>query len=410
MRRLTVDVDDPVLQNLAPLQFRAANNPLLPRLKSFDCHYPTDDALPLIPFLLSPQTTEINITFSGRSTVVNVASTIGMIPRHCPNIERITINVQDGDIGMTKVAIDAVSEMSLGCDRNSLRVFEVNSPLTEEAREVVYRLPNLSGLRTVIKGRTLLPQVILPNLKDLYVEYDDHLDWLQGFREATFGKLQRASFHPRCPPISDFLRVFAKVALTTSAPKTLSEFRFNAVFHWDPDNYWDPDYYSLLPFKQLKILDMHSKCWGCCSSTVDDHVIKALAQAMPKLEILRLGGTPCKTPTGATVHGLIVLASCCLNLSNLKIHFQAHTLAGAAIPFRPTDGPVIPQEDRALMDLDVGNTPIPVREAKKIAQVLLQIFPRVRVLYDNEEWKRVKEHMKDFRRAGALVCRLVRPY
>jgi hypothetical protein len=67
------------------------------------------------------------------------------------------------EAGRDPVMIDAVSKMLLACNRDSLRFFHVESPLTEEAREVVYQLSNLSGLSVVIQGHTLLPQIALPN-------------------------------------------------------------------------------------------------------------------------------------------------------------------------------------------------------------------------------------------------------
>ena len=60
----------------------------------------------------------------------------------CPNLEDITLHGPPRDTVIT----DAVSELLLACNRDTLRTFQVDSPLTEEAREVVYRLPKLSNL------------------------------------------------------------------------------------------------------------------------------------------------------------------------------------------------------------------------------------------------------------------------
>ena len=46
----------------------------------------------------------------------------------------------------------AVSEMLLVTDRNSPQQFDVDSPLTEEATKVIYKLPRLRKLRMVING------------------------------------------------------------------------------------------------------------------------------------------------------------------------------------------------------------------------------------------------------------------
>ena len=45
----------------------------------------------------------------------------------------------------------AVSELLLAVNRDTLRHFRVDSPLTEEAREVIHKLPNLCGLTVITK-------------------------------------------------------------------------------------------------------------------------------------------------------------------------------------------------------------------------------------------------------------------
>ena len=70
----------------------------------------------------------------------------------------------------------------------------MDSLLTEEALKVVYQLPKLSKLWTVIQGDTLLPQVALPNLTSIDIEFDRDLDWLPGFREVLLGQLESVYF------------------------------------------------------------------------------------------------------------------------------------------------------------------------------------------------------------------------
>ena len=73
----------------------------------------------------------------------------------------------------------------------------------------------------------------------------------------------------------------------------------------------------------------------------------SLARAMPKLELLLLGGKPCQTPTGVTLNGLIGLARRCPRLSKLRVHFQAASLVdaviGATTSSLPDDEPVVQQ-------------------------------------------------------------------
>jgi hypothetical protein len=323
-----------------------------------------------------------------------------MLPSLCPNLEHVTVNAIERD----PVITDAVSEMLLACNRDFLRTFKVDSALTEEAREVVYRLPKLSDLWTVLEGDTLLPPVALPNLTQIDVEYDGGLDWLQGFRGARLEKLESVSFRSESEHVGDPLRAFASVALTTSARDTLTEFKFYTI------RSWNPNYTSLLPFKKLKELTIEFTCDDGCASTVDDDLITSLAQEMPNLEILQLGSTPCGASTGATVHGLIILASRCLHLSTLRIHFRGDTLVDAAMSAAettpPTDKPVVPRVDCALTHLEVGCIPITVLDETRVTLMLLQIFPRIcNVDYLNPKWGRVVGNIRDFRRIGDYVRR-----
>ena len=112
----------------------------------------------------------------------------------------------------------AVSGMLLARDRNHLRCFCVHSLLTGEAREVIYKLPNLHELLVVIEGGTSLPSVVLPNLADLTIKYDRDCGWLEGFRGVTLRKVTSIAFHPGVKSIGDFLGAF-------EALRSLHQFR-----------------------------------------------------------------------------------------------------------------------------------------------------------------------------------------
>jgi len=398
--------EDPITSDvLLALQLRTVNVPLLPRLKTFECEEATETFIPFIPLFLSPNTTEIHITSVRRSPIMVTAPMISRFSTLCPDLETITLN----ELPRDSVITAAVSEMLLACNRNALQEFQVDSPLTEDARGVVCQLPRLSSLWIVIQGSTPLPTLALPNLVDVDVEYDDYLYWLQGFHGARLEKLESACFRCYSKQIGDFLGEFERVALTTSAHNTLSSFRFCT------SRSWNPNYSSLLSFKQLKELEIEFSCNGGCSSRVDDDVIISLARAMPKLEILQLGGAPCKIPTGVTVNGLICLAYRCSRLSKLRIHFQVtslvRTATSAATESPSNDGTVVRRGNCALTNLEVGDIPIPVQSAFTVALILLQIFPRISdVEFTNGEWRTVAETIKHFRQIGAFVHRSGKAY
>ena len=391
---------DPVTSDtLLALQLRTINDAWLPRLRKFECERATEAFISFIPLFLSQKTTAISIGFADDPPTVVVATIISRLSTLCLNLEWIILR----DLPRDPVITEAVSETLLACNRDTLEVFCVDSPLTEEAQKVAYRLPRLSHLWTVIQGPTSLPTLALPNLTAMDIEYDGDLNWLQGFRGATLEKLESIVFHTEANDIGDFLGAFESAVLTTSAKNTLSEFEICT------SRSWNPNYSSLLSFNQLYKVEIEFSCEGGCSSRVDDDIIVSLARAMPKSEVLQLGRAPCKTPTGITANGLINLAYRCPRLSKLCVHFRANTLveavASATVQSR-SDEPVSRGEDCALTELEVGRTPIPAQSGLAVALILLQIFPRIlNVKYTNHEWKTVTKTIKDFGRIGGFVHR-----
>ena len=403
MRKLRVDpYVDPVTSDIIlALQLRTANSTWLSRLKTFECYEATEAFIPFIPLFLSPKTTRIRIEFDEYPPTVVAGSMISRLSTLCPDLECIALQ----NLSRNSVIIDAVAELLLGCNREVIREFEVDCPLTEEAREVVYQLQKLSTLSTVIQGPTSLPMVTLPDLFALDLEYEHDLDWLEGFRGATLGNLQAVTFHSKSEHIGDFLQAFESVALTTSAQNTLLTFCFCT------SRSWNPNYSSVLSFYQLRKLEIEFSCNDGCSSKVDDDIIISLAGAMPKLEDLRLGGRPCQTRTGATVNGLIGLAYRCPHLLRLCIHFQATSLANAAtsemerLPFALKRS-ARREKSCALTVLEVGRIPIPAGSELAVTLILLQIFPHINhVMYINQEWKTVTDTIHGFRQIGVFVRR-----
>ena len=404
MQALEVDNSQDLVTSdvLLTLQFCTGNEPLLPRLESFASMNTTRDFIPFIPLFLSQKTIDIHINFAFIPPTVTVALTIARFPTLCPHIQYLLLDPLPKDSAMT----EAVSEMVLAFNRDTLRGFYVACPLTEEAYGVLCTLPNLHDLWVVIQGPISLPPVALPNLGMIYVEYDSGRDWLQGFRGATLGKLRTVIFCPTpgSAQIGGFLEEFQSIALATSAQNSLVQFSFRI------SQSWTPDYSSLLVFKQMEKLEIGFSCNNGCSSTVDDDIIISLAQVMPELEILQLGNEPCRALGGVTFKGLIALALHCPRLSKLCVHFQPNSLVEATSPTEPPPpsgrAAAIPRTNCALIDLQVGKTPIQESATLAVSLTLLQIFPGlVNIEYVNprSNWKSVAETIKLFRRISVHV-------
>lgn len=311
---------------------------------------------------------------------------ITAFPTLCPNLEDIALYLLPRSPAITVV----VSGMLLASNQNALRLFHVNSSLTEEAREVLLKLPNLRKLLVVIERDGLPTSVVLPNLTDLIIKCDHGGDWPRFFRGATFGKLEVASFTSGPGQSGGFLEEFQRVALAASAQNTLLQ--FHLCTPWS----WNSNYTPLLPFTQLTYLVIEFPCEGGCSSIVDDDTVTNLARIMPKLEILRLGGPPCpEIPIGATVNGLVFLANHCPHLCELCVHFQVASFSTLpAIAGTTSDaGFTTPRGDCVLTELEVGGIHVGEGPVLVVALTLARIFPLIENIgYEGDEnWGRVMD-------------------
>ena len=374
------------LEVLSALQLCATSDPLFPNLGTLDLWTASVEFIPFIPLFLSRRTTVIKIgSFESKPSKEAIASIITTFPALCPNLREIDLPRLPRDPVITA----AVSGMLLASNRGTLRSFHVDSPLTEEAREAIYNLPDLCGLSVVIEKDTLLPPLVFPNVVDLIIEWDHDGDWLRVLHRAELGKLETATFHSGSEQLGNFLETFQRVALAASAQNTLSEFYFHT------SRSWNPNYPSLHPFTQLTSLVIESSCSDGCSSTVDDDVIVDLARTMPKLENLALCDDPCdRIRTGVTAKGLVALAHHCPDLYSLQIHFQV-----ASLSTPPANGgitsngrPTALRRDCALTGFEAGETPMPEESVLVVAMTLARIFPRINYIhYADENWEKVMD-------------------
>jgi len=380
---------------LSVIQLCTINEPLFPNLKSLFLCALEESFIPYIPLFLSPRITSILLMLSGSDlpTAV-VVSMVTNLPTLCPDLQAISLYSLPKDPAVTA----AVSGLLLDINQNTLQQLRVDSPLTTEASEVIYKLPNLCDLSVVIKRETPLPPALLPNLTDLTISCDNEGDWPQLFHGATLGKLKSVTFYPQSEQIGDFLEAFERVALSSSVQNTLSKFSLSASFPGSPN------YYSLLPFTQMEDLEIEFSCDDGCSSKVDDDIIIKISQAMPKLRALRLGDVPCRQfTTGVTTKGLMALAHHCRSLACLRIHFQVASLC--IPPATPEMGPYADSSPSWTscdsLDLMVGEIPVPEESELMVALTLLRIFPRITIIYsDDEGWRKVDDAIYD---SGQIV-------
>ena len=388
------------LHVLSVLQFHTPGKHLLPNLKTLKLSSmpAARDSISFIPLFLSPKLTVIELRFSKLNAYrVMAASMIATLPITCPDLQKIRLEGLPRD----PVIICAVSQF-VTANRGTLRSFHVDSPLTQEAAEILYKSPHLCELHTVVDGPTSLPAMELPNLTRMDIKFYHHYDWLQGFLGASLGKLVSLTF--RCESrLTGLLEAFKQATVATSIPTTL------LTFHLCTTRPWRPNYRSLLPFTHLTKLDIEFPCVSNCSSTIDDDSITELAQALHELEFLYLGGRPCEASAGVTAKGLSALAYYCPHLRHLRIHFQIATLDPPDTPLLASSGKS--REDCALTFLDVGYIRVPDASMLIVALTLLRIFPNLESInYSDSGWERVADAIYGSKQVascsskGLIIC------
>ena len=378
---------------LSVLRFCTINEPLLPNLKILDVRAVDWLLIQFIPFFLSPRITSITLKFGSDCPGALVASMVSSLPTLCPDLQTICLRP---DLPANPMITTAVSGVLLVTDQNKFRQLDVVFPLTEEASEMVYKLPNLRSLSVAIGRGTPPPPASLPNLTKLEITCDNEGVWPQLFHGAALGKLESVTFYPNSEEIGDFLGTFEKVALSSSVQNTLSTFHVRASCSWNPN------YSSLLSLTQLVDLEINSFCQLECSSRIDDDIIIDISRAMPKLQVLKLGDDPCQMLTvGVTAKGLMTLALRCPDLSHLRIHFQVASLSvtQASLGNGRSIELTGPRTDCALAELAVGEIQVPEKSTLVVAQTLLHIFPRIEAILslDFEGWKEVEDAFEDHR-------------
>ena len=385
---------DPLCSEVFPvLQLYAIREPILPNLKTLNLRSVSGKSVPFIPLFLSPRTIAISLGFLlFVSPVAVVAPMVAALPILCPGLQKINFE----SIPRDPMVAAAVSRMLIANNPNTFRSVRVDSPLTEEVRGVISKLPNLRELSVIIEEGTSLPSVILPNLTELVVKYYRDGDLLRMFHGATFGKLEDVTFISKSEQNSNFLEAFERVALAASVQNTLTQFSLYT------SNLWRPNYSSLLPFTHLTHLDIGFPCDAGCSSRVDDEIIINLSRAIPKLGTLRLGDSPCsEIPIGVTSKGLMALANHCPDLSELQIHFQvASLITPLANHGMPSNVEFIAlRRDCALSELNVGEIPVLEESVSVVAVTLARIFPHLQCIeYVDENWAKVDDAIRTSRR------------
>ena len=275
----------------------------------------------------------------------------------------------------------------------SLLEFSTNIVLSTQALFHLMKLPNLrywttkeepAQVEVFAHGVPDGPISFLPSLKILELIGSRTLEWLS----------------------------FLEAAKKRTPPWVVADDSMPAITYRPLANYVDSPLLSkFLPLSDLIQLCIERECLfipSDCSSNYTDQDMESLAIALPNLEILALGGSPCGLNTcPTTARSLLSFSIHCTKLKHLSIHFSTENLEvdildllGYAYSHDLHLRPKCP-----LKELFVGTMDIEVRRNSPVLVALgmLMIFPSLTTFtpsLSSPFWTRMGVLMEGLRGTG----------
>jgi len=269
-----------------------------------------------LPNFLSPYLTTIIITTDPRTVLTEAVepwrrlpdevmpvmrSAVKMLP---PSPQIVCIKLGNGpEARLTK----EFSTFTLGCGE-ALREFATNVVLSTQAIVHLMKLPNLRAWTTE-QGPPQVTELIHHGVPNGVVSLFPSLEALDLRDEVAF----------------EWLSLF-EAAKSRSLPWILAGDSLRQVSYHHPSIPVDSSLVSrFLPFTDLADLRISMECMygGPCVSRFTDEDVERLTAALPKLEAVTLGESPCEFNTcPTTIRSLLSFSIHCQKLRYLNIHFR----------------------------------------------------------------------------------------
>ena len=232
-----------------------------------------------------------------------------VVPEMRSAIKLFPLSLQILDIhlgsGLQTYITEEISAFILGCG-DSFRELNTNSALSTQAIVHLMKLPNLCAWVTE-QGPPQVTDLIRCGIPDDVV--------------SIFPSLKTLGL--RSEPALEWFTLF-EAAKNRTSPWVMAGNSLSAISYHHPTLPVDSSLVSrFLQFANLVDITIETGCsLLSCKSQFTDQDVERLALALPKLEVLVLGGWPCGADTClTTVHSLLSLSACCTELKHLAIHF-----------------------------------------------------------------------------------------
>ena len=369
---------------------------LLPNLQSLEWLSVTD-TFRYINLFLSPHLTSLNVRVI--PGIPNVGPILASLP--VKTLGELRFLDHSGD----RAVQDVISQLVLKTTA-ALRSIQVSSDLSDAAFRHIARLPHLSdaSVNFVSLGRlSSSSDVAFPSLRTLETRVDSAGGWKYFLGNTK--NVYSTVLHSRIALEQEEIVNVFRFLIDKGFHQTIHELSFAVS---QPYNLTPQVLTPLLGFKSLTRLSVTSSCDPArCNSRLTKEALALLAEALPRLVELFLGGAQCRSPTReVTLTDLSPLSAHCVHLETLQIHFSAVDIQtdvpDDVLSSSSEQEPPSPNHSR-LFQLVVGALPVSTSEKSLliVAYLLLQMFPKLSMLrwtVENSRWKKVQEHIDTFQK------------
>jgi len=365
MRGLCLEMSDDVTDDaLSHLSHNSPDGVLFPKLEWLDWPITLSSVVRLHCFrlFLFPHLKHINLHDPSRGwfpflqDLGPVAEVISCLPA---SLEHLSMRFGPRDRGLLE---GAVSSFVLRCGP-PLRSFNSNTHLSEAALHHLMQLPNLRCWVAFGEPPRTIPSLAFPSLEKLHLR-SGGLSWLHLLTARADGTLR------------DDLKSTA-VVMKTNIKATLKFLSFPENTPVNPTLLS-----SILPFRNLVALYVGNDCCDTgdiCTFDLTDYDVENLADALPSIATVKLGGVCGFNSCRTTVASLLSISTRWLALTVLEIHFNTRTIAGD-IRRLIDRGSRCDKPRCELERLCVGRLPlrVPEEDIGTVAMGFADIFPRLK--------------------------------
>ena len=366
----------------------------LPNLRSIYWEADSWGSTPFLRLFLNPELVDVHIMFPGEGQHVYRSAIVSLIPTG--NLTHLRLEFMgDDDPSLGAVLHNLLDEAS-----ETLRSVTLDGELSISVTDKLLQLPNLRYFDVQLpRARISPPAVVLPSLEKLDVSYGEAWSWhiLENIPNLVLQKLL-VIFTGSSPT---YLQTLGSSLVNANVERTLTSITCTSE---NIIPLTEAGIRPLLSFGRLTKLELVASCTASqCGVKLDDSIISDLAVALPQLEHLGLGSTPCDASTSdVTIASLVALSTNCVNLDYLRLHFNTNDI----ITRGTHKNSQAHKFTCKLRTLSVGFQPLSPspNDIFLITLTILHIFPHVEnILPAGGNWNQVVEGIRLFRKVPEII-------